>query len=377
MFFIDRISDDTSTSFSMFQRILETIKAAKIYFTAGGFIESFKSISNFRYFFWGQAISMAKDFPVSGVGVGSFIIQLPNYFIKNRIGFSQIDYSGNYYLQVLSEIGIVGLLLILYIFYLILKKIISFKKNENKLRLVKSNDNWILTGLSISFIVMLIGQFFGSHTTFFEIQFIFWFIISLILVYIKIKENNMGNYPGGKIKSLLIVDKIKLSKNERAGFYAITAVFIITLIISSVTLLSINVQQNLFDKQNKYRGWQNTYGFYKQEMWGDKKINWTAIDASKVIDKDGDVMVIPMMDAIPEGYMEDVKVRIFIDNLFIKSVTLKNNVWTDVEVLIPGYVKDKFTLTLACNRVWVPKNIGLNKDTRELGVLVGQINFLH
>lgn len=118
----------------LIQRPLETIKTLLSYNKTAGFLESLKSISNYRYIFWNQAIRMFKDYPPAGVGVGSYIIELPDYLWNFEPGFTQVDYAGNYYLQVLSEFGFIGLILILFVFYFIIKKYILYFKYQKKFK---------------------------------------------------------------------------------------------------------------------------------------------------------------------------------------------------------------------------------------------------
>ena len=165
---------------SLINRTVDTFKTGIQYTLKLGFIEGFKSISNFRYVFWGQAVEMFKDYPLTGVGQGSYILQLPNYLAANRAGqisngIFAVDFTGNYYLQVLSELGFPGIVLILFIYYLFINKIFNYLRHKRRLKKIEISD-WILTALFISFISMLVGQFFGPHTNFDEIQLSFWLI---------------------------------------------------------------------------------------------------------------------------------------------------------------------------------------------------------
>jgi O-antigen ligase len=110
-------------SIGLFQRSLETIQTFISYYKSSGFLESLKSISNYRYIFWRNAINMTKHFPISGVGAGSYILTLPHYlYVFEGDSFKTIDFTGNYYLQVLSELGFTGLILVLFIYFLFIKR---------------------------------------------------------------------------------------------------------------------------------------------------------------------------------------------------------------------------------------------------------------
>jgi len=367
---------------SQVERSVATFKTAVHYYKSAGFIESLKSISNYRYIFWGQAVEMTKDYPLTGVGQGSYILELPNYLVKNRTGYLTdgklgVDYAGNYYLQVLSELGLPGFILILFIFYLIIKKVfIYFRKRSYMGK--SSVDDWILVGLFISFITFLLAQFFGPHTNFTEIQFTFWLVIGLMLTYIKIKDLDAGD------KSYILEDnkiakkeiKIKFDLAGKISLAVIIVIFTTSFFVSSATTLSINVQQNLYDKKQNFKGWENKYGFYNEEVLEGKKIRWIGIDASEVMDKDGSVMIIPMRDGNPAGHKIPTFVRIYVDNILVKVVMLRRGLWYDVKFNIPDVARDKFTLTISVSRSWIPKKLGINNDTRELGIMVGEIKFL-
>ncbi len=97
-------------------RTFESIKTAISFTKKAGLFEGIKSISNKRNFFWVRAYQMGRDYPMSGVGIGAFTIELPDYNWKYDKGFDQVDFAGNYYLQLFAETGFPGLILVLIIF---------------------------------------------------------------------------------------------------------------------------------------------------------------------------------------------------------------------------------------------------------------------
>ena len=361
---------------SLINRTIETLKTGIYYTRNYGIIEGLKSISNYRYIFWGQAVMMSKDYPLTGVGQGSYLLQLPNYLAMNRTGYLEngklgVDYAGNYYLQILSELGFPGLVVVLFILYLLINKVFNYFRVKKHLKKFENSD-WLLTALFISFISMLVGQIFGPHTNFDEIQLTFWLIIGLMIVYIKLKQFKFKT----KYRPLQICRRIKFGLGEKISLAVIALIFTSSLLISSATALSINVGQNLYDIKGNYRGWENNYGVYKEETIDNETFRWTSVDASEVVEKNGDKMIIPMKDAIPIEPEKPLTVKIFVDNLLVKKVNIEHNKWIDVQIDIPDFTRDRFTLTLVFSRSWSPKEIGLNPDTRELGIRVGEYRFI-
>ena len=317
---------------------------------------------------------MTKDFPVSGVGAGSYIITLPNYlYIFERNSFTKIDFTGNYYLQVLSEIGFTGLILILFIYFLFIKKVIIYfrLRRLKKLEPVKNSNYWLLYGLFTSFITMLVVQFFGPFTNFMEIQFTFWLIVSLMITYIKISQESSSSdlQTNTRQSPLRLSDKLNFSLRQKISLAVIALVFAGSLLASSLSDLSIAATQ---DEEN----WSNNYGFSGVAKMEGKKYRWTAGDASEVLNKEGTELIIPVQDGYPGENKKPIVIKFYIDNLLIKKIKLEDDSWYNIDLKIPKFVNTRFTLTIVNSRTWVPKELGVNNDTRKLGIRVGEYKFI-
>jgi O-antigen ligase len=66
----------------LFDRLRDYSKISK---TQGIFL----GVSPERFFLWKEALAMFKDYPLSGVGIGSYIIELPNYYTYDRGSYQQ------------------------------------------------------------------------------------------------------------------------------------------------------------------------------------------------------------------------------------------------------------------------------------------------
>lgn len=364
------------TGFALFDRSVDTIWMGYNVYRQAGFIEGFKSVSSERHFIWAQALNIFRDYKISGVGLGGFMIELPNYYQVNNSAVRIVDYTGNYYLQMLSELGIVGLIMVLFIFFLIIKKVSCYYRRQRPAGKEDRRD-WFLTGFFISFISMVILLFFGPHTNFNEIQFTFWLVIGLAFAFIKIRESdlyNQGNYvvsqkPQSGNVSLNIVRKINLDIKQKISLIVIMLIFSGTFFYSSCSELSLNIRQ-------KEVGWENYYGYYHQEVIEDRKIMWISIDAGRVMEKEGEKLIVPVKDSDPAGHLLPLFIRFFVDNRMVKVVKIDDRQWHDVEIDLSDFKEEKFTFTIACSRSWVPEERGLSNDTRELGVMTGEFRFV-
>jgi hypothetical protein len=385
------------TNIASIDRMVDTIWMAINNFSISrSFTEAFRSVSSYRHLLWRQALNMFKDYPLTGVGLGAFIIELPNYYEKTNSEIRHVDYSGNYYLQILSELGLIGLFLILFIFFLVIKKAVIYYRNMKKLKKF-SSDDWLLGGFFISFMSMVLILFFGPHTNFNEIQFTFWLIIGLIFSYIRIKENNIINEavtesinnavgfkaddfrPGEpafpvikKIfnkKSVILTDRIHFNLGQSISFIAIILIFSVLFFTNSWCKLSINKERIVY-------GWENNHGFYKEEKYEGKIIRWTEIDASEVMTMESSKMLVQVKSITPGIEKLPLFIRFFSDNTLVKILVLKDTEWHDVLLEMPYTGRNKFAFTISSSRDWVPKEWHINNDTRNLGVMVGDIKFL-
>ena len=90
----------------------------------------------------------------------------------------------------------------------------------------------------------------------------------------------------------------------------------------------------------------------------------------------GNALNIPVRDGIPIDRKIPLFIRNYIDNLLVKLVKIDSSFWQNIKVEIPKFTKEKFTLTISSSSSWTPKELGINKDTREIGIMIGEIEFL-
>jgi len=335
----------------LFNKLSESITALISYYRKDGFIEAIKAISNYRYIYWQQAVWMFKDYPVTGIGLGAYITELPQYIIKTGANFFQIDFAGNYYLQILAELGITGFVLVGFIFYLVIKKGYKIIK--------KGKDKLLPSALLTSFISMLVVFNLGAHTNIIEVQFTFWLIIGLLITFTninKLKSNNSYSIQNKNIS-------VKIS------FIIIIIIFAVNLLISSFGELSTNNKQIIY-------GWENKYGFYQEINIDGEECRWTSIDASKVLEKKGSKMILPIRALNPDIESNPLYVKIYINNCLIKTIKFDDDKWHDGIIELRNIKRNKFTLTIICSRSWIPREWGFSSSEKELGVLISQEKFI-
>jgi O-antigen ligase len=383
----NKLKDKIAAS-GIVMKSIETIKAAVLYFKIDSLTEAIKSISNYRYILWKRAFQMVKDYPLSGLGSGTFIIELPDYNWKYDKAFLQVDYPGNYYLQIFAEFGLPGLIILLAIFALIIKKYRSYLYFNKKFKILDKNKI-IIYGLFVSFISMLIILFLGSHNNMVEIQITFWLLIGFIFSYIKIYKNkeivsinivqqkaNLAAYNDFGEGSVGQIFKEKLIKNKLrlTSFIIIFIIFTSSFIYSSYTNLSINIKQNLFNWSDFSNA--NTYGFYGRGNTGIEGPRWTSYDASTSIKRTGDKLSFALKAQNPDLRVNPLYVKVLIDNSLIKEFKLTDDKWHKYTLKLRTNNRKSITFSVIPSRTWNPQKMGISDDNRDLGVMVGNIEFL-
>ncbi len=98
---------------------------------------------NLREFFIDTGIEIFKEKPILGIGLNNFA-----YYVKNYTEYTEARYSHNNYIEMLSCLGIVGLILYYWLYlYILVKLLIRLIKNRNDLQLI--------LGFTLVFVLMI------------------------------------------------------------------------------------------------------------------------------------------------------------------------------------------------------------------------------
>jgi hypothetical protein len=66
--------------------------------------------------------------------------------------------------------------------------------------------------------------------------------------------------------------------------------------------------------------------------------------------------------------------------LLVKKIKLEDDSWYNLKLDIPKFAGNgfgnRFTLTIVVSRSWVPNELGINNDTRVIGLRIGEISFI-
>jgi hypothetical protein len=326
------------------------------------------SLSPERYFLWKEALHMSRDYPLSGVGTGAYIIQLPNYYTEDKksypLGleaFRRNDSAENYFLQVVAEVGVVGLLAFLWIFWMIKKEI---KSSYRKLPGPEENS-YLFIGAVAGAISYFINILFHSYIGSPETKFAFWLLVGLIVY-----GTQNTNKPERPTSSTFLFNKKQKS-----------AVLVFLVLFGGVHFWNSTHSLSLASQTERY-GLKQDFGLYQLEKTADgREFRWTREYGGLTLKIEKPIIAIPLLASHPDIQQNPVTVRIFLVKDFfgqkkmLSELTLTESAWKTYEYDVSSETGQEAILLLKVSRTWNPlKTLGL-PDPRNLGVAMGKVQF--
>jgi O-antigen ligase len=317
-----------------------------------------EEVFTLRLEYWKAASLMISDYPITGVGMGAYIIELPNYMEAMGLPYSHTDSAENYLFQVSSELGLVGLLLVLWLFFEIIRQMIRGSRASGS----SGKERYLYFGVISALIAMFVNFIFHSYIGAFDVKYFFWFLVFLAFT-----------FNGREVRKRSSEGKI--SKKFLALAVLLAVVFGAVYLWNSTHSLSLEHRRSIF-------GWKQNFGLYDVER--DDRGNsfrWTKKRAGIELKKLGDDIVIPVMASHPDINENPVTARIFLaDSSFrkqrlIKEISLDNAEWRRIEYSLADHGGSVIFLLFETDRTWQPLKYTGAPDPRNLGLRLGRIWF--
>ncbi len=125
---------------------------------------------------WPIALAMLKDYPLTGVGAGGYIIEMSNTAVDLKVKIETPESAESLPLQIGSELGLAGLLVAAWILWEIGRKIAG----RWKALAAEPRERLLLIGLAggifTFFLISLVHSFIWSY----EIHYAFWLMVALV-----------------------------------------------------------------------------------------------------------------------------------------------------------------------------------------------------
>jgi hypothetical protein len=240
---------------------------------------------------WKFTIQMIEDFPIWGVGIGEFNFALPKYSYDNLGSIEGHFHPHNYFLQIASGMGLIGLYAFLWILWRI------FIKGFHIMR-----ERWDFVKLGLWFGIMgFILTFFGDGYLWnTEMQLIFWLFIGLLFV--------------GEIEN----ENSQISRKQSDK----------KLLIGLSLILLIITPLQIYHKYQFSFLSEKTLGVYPEEFKdGGREYQWGEKVVMIPLEVKGQWMHIPIRLGNPDIREKPVKIKIFINKKIIDLLEFNDNNW--------------------------------------------------
>jgi O-antigen ligase len=328
--------------------------------------KALQTATNGRTVFWHTGWHMLRRYPLTGVGIGSYVIELPNFYKEHGIlpiespfyeeyrpDVAFVDTAGNFYLHVAFETGLIGLVFFGWIFYGILRKIWRQKGSLNG----DSRSFYLKAGISSGILAMFVMFLTGAHTLHIEIQLAFWLLVGL-----------------------LFSDEPSSEKNYRKNS-PVMRVLVVAVILFAAFHTWNSVHSLSLQERTRRFGLPQGFGFYQKESMVGREFRWTGKSAGMTCKVEKPILVIPLLASHPDIRRDPVRVSIFLTKNLLKSkeflatIELKRPDWQDFRYDLREERGSEIMIVFRVDRTWQPHKEMGTADRRELGIAVGQIYF--
>ncbi len=321
-------------------------------------------ISPERYFLWREALAMASDHPISGVGMGAYIVELPNYYAADASaskpaleGWKRNDSAENLPLQIGAELGVIGLIGFLWLLGAIAglgRRVLAREGDDPGSR---SPDKLLFVAAAAGLLSFGLNALFHSYIGSFETAYAFWFLAAFVA---------SGAGPS----------MAQAGRKRRWPAYAA-----IGLILFAAVLLRDAGRSLSPGERWKMYSIPPAFGLYKAEKTADgREFNWTREYGALPVPPGAERIVVPIHAAHPDIAARPVDVEFtLVDGFFrarhrLGAVRLRDETWRTLAYELPDRFGPESFVLVTVSRTWIPLEVTGAPDTCRLGVAVGKIS---
>jgi len=330
---------------------------------------SLNEFFNRRLYYWQAALAMVSDYPFSGVGLGAYIIELPNYLKELNLPFRETDSALNHFLQVAAELGLMGALLVIVVAVTISKYLLKILKSGPARR----EEEILNIGLIASLTSLATNFLFHTYIGSYEIKYFLWLLLALLLNYEPVKLQ-AGD------ASLLAPAKSRSHKKLSFRLFPLFAG--LAILIYTLSLLWASTHSLSLSYRTKHFNLLQEFGLDRVERTaGGQEFRWSGKTAALPLHISGNHLVIPLHVSHPDIHQKPVEVKLALldANLryhrFLGQILFKDHNWHEAEFDLSKEIGTDKILLIKVSRTWNPYRQTKIKDLRNLGVAIGRPYF--
>ncbi|MCD6326585.1 O-antigen ligase family protein, partial [bacterium] len=306
---------------------------------------------------WSEALRMCRQFPLTGVGLGAYIIELPNFYAVNKGQMFIIDTAGNLFLQVASELGFMGLLLLLCFGIVVLENV--FNSFRVCIHRAYSAGRELLGCVGLGILVASFLFLFGAHTVFFEYNYLMAISVAVLLAWKTHPIEAQDSHSKARARSII-----------HRSFVAVPVIIVMGIfLVQSLGPLSI-------EQRRQDVGWQFEYGLYRKELWDNRfPFWWTQQESQMRVPVQGSILAFSVFCAHPDADERPVVCRVSIDGQMRGRAELTRDRWRRLKVPVNAPIGSEIVFNVAVDRTFCPCVEDNTADDRDLGVAIANIRW--
>ena len=288
---------------------------------------------------WRQAIAMWRDVPLTGIGMGAFPIEIPNYNRDAKVE-TPMDNAWNQYLHWLSELGLLG---VFFWFWFIGVAIMAAVRGARSRGTPLAPHEIAVFAALGAFMVL---GFFGAHLHAAEVACACAMMLAAALSSCAGREAPHERIPSPQLAGLVLTSLLVCAAQAYAA---------------SGPLGHAALRQRF--------GLPTEFGLHRVEQWNNSfPFQWTQKYAGKSIVVPDDTRVLSLRLCAFDPSVSPAsprRVKVWINGMFLDTIELASQQWEEHDLFVYHAPPGPATLAFECDRVWCPTN---ETPPRSLGI---------
>jgi len=297
---------------------------------------------------------MMLSYPASGVGVGGFIIEFPNYNTVEQSLRFHTDSAENYVLQAGAEMGLWGAGLALWILIELLRLILRGRRPRER----EDSLRFIRFGIRAGLAAVLVNLLFHSYIGAFDAKYLLWLLAGLLAGLNRLER------PGERDRPI------------SRGF--ITAAVLVGLIYGG-NLLWHSTHSLSLPRSAERHGFSQNFGLYQTEQDNQgRSFSWSKKTAGLTFPNTGGKLRLPIRASHPGIEKYPVTVTVYQADAYfrkqrrLEDLKLDHSRWKEYTLTLSGFEGPQLFLIFEVSRLWQPQKYLGSSDTRWLGIAIGE-----
>jgi len=300
-----------------------------------------------RWPLWEPTIHVARRYPVGGIGLGAFRYEMENIARLDGQKWRWLDNANNSYLQIFSELGLIGLAIVLATFVTLARAMACVIRSPR----LTGETRWVYAALGTSWFGFLFLLLTAMWLLFEQIQVMFWLFAAVFAGH--------PDFPAAA------------DWKRRRRFVSLA-------LVSVAVIAGYQVVHGFGDLSPARRraalGLEQSEGFYAWETdETGRRFRWTAEEARLVVPTGQGEIRVEMLARNPDLTSRPLVLWISLRGKTASRCEIISSNWRWVRVPVPPDSPNPAELRIRVERTWRPKDFRLSKDDRTLGVAIARI----